>query len=382
MRVAIVGAGIGGLAAAGALRRAGVEADVYERRPGPQPIGAGLHLWPNALHALRSVGVAEEVERAGLVVERRLMINQGGRTLGDLPTTELYAKAGAPTVTISRPALNQVLLRAVGEETVGFGRACSGVTVHPDRVELAFEDGTSAEADAVVGADGIGSRVRADLLGSGPAPPTGFGAWRTVIDWPDEDQVFFRIFFGARRVFVTYPVAPGRRYFLATMQIEPGSDPGPERRREWLLGHYAPFPRFVREILEAIPADVPIHHTDLADREPVEAWGEGRATLLGDAAHPMTPFTAMGACTAIEDAAVLARELARAGDDVAGALRAYERERIPRTTHFVEESRKVGRLMHQGNPVVRPLRDLLFPIVIRMMGPRPTVEEMSYLRPG
>jgi 2-polyprenyl-6-methoxyphenol hydroxylase-like FAD-dependent oxidoreductase len=378
VRVVIIGAGIGGLTAAIALRAAGLSVVLYERQPGPAVLGAGLHLWPNALHALRSIGLADAVQQAGVVIERRLMINQAGRVLSDTPTAEIHRKVGAPTVTISRPSLYAILQRATGGDIVRFGKAAAGARLHPDAAEVVFEDGSTDRAEVVVGADGIASSLRKQLLGPEPAPPAGYGAWRTIVDWPDEAVVRFRIFFGSRRVFVSYPVAPGRRYFLATMRIAPGSDPGPGRRRDWLLEQYAGFPTFVREVIGAVPEHGSISHSDLADREPVERWGQGRATLLGDAAHPMTPFTAMGACTAIEDAVVLARALARGSADVPAALGAYERERIPRTSHFVEESRKVGKLMHMRNPVARRLRDLLLPIAIRLGGPRPTVEEMRY----
>lgn len=364
MRALVVGAGAGGLTAAVALRRAGIDVTVFERAPAPLRVGAGVHIWTNALLALGHLGLGDRAAEAGSRLERSLFLTRTGRALVDWPTGEWGRDLGAPTVGIKRPELNDLLLRAIEDDLLRFGMLCTGFSQDADGVEARFEGGHIERGDALVGADGLESTIRAQLLGPEPPRYAGYTGRRAVLAWPDEDTGVLRVFEGPGCRFVTYPVAPGERYFLSTVRSPPGGHDEPGQSRAILREQYADFVDPVPAIIDATP-EQSIMRTDIVDRDPVRRWGEGRVTLLGDAAHPMTPDLAMGACMAIEDGVVLAESLRGADNDVAAALRSYERDRMRRTARLTNQSRTLGRMSHWSNPVACTVRDAVQTAVMR-----------------
>lgn len=367
MNVIVIGGGIGGLTLTAALRQAGVGAVAYERAQGPNPFGGGVHLSSNAMGVYQGLGLEPAIVEGGVEIERSVFRTSAGRVMVDWPHGDLGRKLGAPMVGLLRPALHKVLLAACGDDGVRFGVRYAGFEADGNGVVAHFEDGTEERADVLVGADGTESTVRAQVLGPAPTRYSGHTSWRGLLDWEDEPISRFQNYLGVGRRFLTYPVAPGRHYWLATVHSPPGGTDVPGEAKGKLVEAYAEFPEVVPALLEATPEES-ILRRDIVDRAPTKTWGTGRVTLLGDAAHPMTPHQAQGACMAIEDAAVLTRHLAAGQGDSAGALRAYEVTRMPRTAGFVNQSYVIGKLSHWPSPAACTVRNAVMTGIFRTVG--------------
>ncbi|GAA4722115.1 FAD-dependent monooxygenase [Nocardioides endophyticus] len=337
--IAIVGGGIGGLAAAAFLRQAGLGATVYEQAPRIAEVGAGLVVAPNAARQLRSLGVLEQLMENAVQLEigwefRRW---QDGTVLSaeDLASSceQLY---GEHTYTVHRADLLEAVKSQVPSEDVVLG--CEGVSLtnDGDTLRVDFADGRSTRADVVIGADGVHSMVRDALFGRARATFSGICAFRALLP-ADQAPEFARrpaqtLWIGPDHHLVHYPVSGGR--YINLVAFAPAGDFTTE---SWtstatvdeFLAEFDGWDPRLTDLIRA--AGVPGRWA-LLDRAPLDRWSSGGATLLGDAAHPMFPFFAQGAAQALEDAAVLARCLAEGIDEPAEALRRYEEIRIPRTT--------------------------------------------------
>ena len=353
----MVGAGIGGLAAALALTRAGIEPLLFERSPDLAPLGAGLTLWPNAVHALRGLDAGAALEASSAALGAGALRSWQGRTLTRTDMHELERRFGAPAIAVHRAELQRTLLEALapirpllGARLDRFEQDGSGVTAR-------FEDGREARGDVLVGADGIDSTVRRWLLGDGPPRYAGYIAWRAVTDF-DQRRVVAGESWGPGSLFGLLPLTDGRLYWFGTRPARAGEhDEGPEQRKRDVLGRFAAWHEPIASIVESTAATDVLRH-DVVDRPPRRGWSQGRVTLLGDAAHPMTPHLGQGACQAIEDAVVLARCLAEAREAAQG-LRDYEAGRFRRTARIVERSRRIGRLAQWRSGPARAGRDAL-----------------------
>jgi salicylate hydroxylase/6-hydroxynicotinate 3-monooxygenase len=339
--IAIIGAGMGGLAAAATLGRAGFPVAVFEQAPAFARIGAGIQMMPNSMKVLRGIGVEERLRQVAFAPYSHL--NRAwdtGDIMRELPMPEsLY---GAPYLCMHRGDLHDALAAVVPNERVHLGKKLVGLDEARGGVTLAFADGTRARAEAVIGADGIHSRVR-DLI-VGPDAPLHRGriAYRAVFPAAllhGRDLGGSRTkWWGVDRHIVTYYTTRARgEVYLVTSVPEPAEW---LTRESWsakgdvreLRRAYEGFHPDVGAVLDACPD---CHKWAILEREPLARWSDGRVALLGDAAHPMTPYMAQGAATAIEDAAVLARALAAsAGEDIEGAFRGYEAHRKPRTSRI------------------------------------------------
>lgn len=350
----IVGAGIGGLSAAIALRRAGIDASVYERAPALGEVGAGISLWPNATRVLRSWGLLGEVVARGFPFTGGEMRTPDGRLIRRMP----LPPSDAPAVLIHRADLHAVLAAALPSWAVNTGAPLRGFRETEGGVVAELDESGTAEGRLLVGADGLRSTVRAQLLGDGEPVYRGYPVWRGVAPAGAATWGALTETMGRGRRFGIVPIGGGRVAWWAAAAEPAGTDDGgPEARRAKLLrlfgGWHAPVPA----LLDATPADS-ILKNDTFDRPPARRWGHGRVTLLGDAAHPTTPNLGQGGCMAIVDADALARALA-AGGGVPAALRAYEAARRRPTARVVRESLRYGRIAQAGGPAAT-LRDAAF----------------------
>ncbi len=352
--IVVVGAGIGGLAAAAALRRVGRPVVVLERADAMREIGAALSLGVNAMTALRSLGLADAVRRAGAPVSVVEIRDREGRSLCRVDTADLARRRGVPIVLVHRADLQRVLAEAAGSDVVRLGADCADVRPDEAGVTVRLADGAEIRGAGVVGADGIRSAVRRALGDRTEPRYAGYTCWRGVAPWAVPEGVGVEVWGRARR-FGFAPLPGGRTYWYATRNA-PQDEAERGVRKDEVLAEFDGWHAPVRDLIEATDAGVLLRH-DILDRPPSRAWGRGRVTLLGDAAHAMTPNLGQGACQAIEDAVVLARSLAATGD-VAAAFRAYEAARMPRTAAIVRESWRVGRAGQLGGRVPCALRDL------------------------
>jgi 2-polyprenyl-6-methoxyphenol hydroxylase-like FAD-dependent oxidoreductase len=357
--IAICGAGIGGLTAGIALRQRGFDVRVFERAPKLEPVGAGITVQVNAMRVMQRLGVADAIAAAGAPVDSGAIRRSDGKVLRAMNQLELVREYGAPFIAIHRSRLQDVLLTALGAERVVTGAGVTGVVVGTSGATVTLTDGSAHDAAFVVGADGLRSTVRESLFG--PAAPRAAGqiAWRGVcpraaIGTDTGGETWGR---GARFGFVA--INDSEAYWYAVLDTR---DAPPETvdQHAAIAERFAGWHRPIPQILRATDPTLVIR-TELFDRVPTDAWGRGPATLLGDAAHPMTPNLGQGGCQAIEDAWVLARELAR--DPSPNGLRRYETLRQPRTKRFVEESWRFGEMSQSSNPVLIAVRNFAMRVV-------------------
>ena len=355
MKAIVIGAGIGGLATGIALRRAGVDVRVFERAPELTEVGAGISLWANALHALRKLGVGAAVEAASESYEAGGLRAWDGRLLVTVATDVLERKVGTMCVIMHRAELQQLLLAALGPDTVTLNAQCVHVGQDASGVEARFANGESVRGDVLVGADGLHSVVREALHGAAPPRYSGYTAWRAVVPF-DVTGVKASESWGRGARFGIVPMSRSRIYWFATENTPEGGRYADEKAA--LTGLFGGWHNPIPALIAATP-DRDILRHDIYDRPVLRTWGAGRITLLGDAAHPMTPNMGQGACQALEDAVVLAQCLAHARE-ITGALRSYEQQRIPRANAFVTRSRQVGVIGQLESPLAIRLRDAFF----------------------
>jgi 2-polyprenyl-6-methoxyphenol hydroxylase-like FAD-dependent oxidoreductase len=276
------------------------------------------------------------------------------------PYAEMSRKLGVKDVRVFRPELHRALAEAAGEDVVHLGAECIGFNHDGNGVTAQFADGREERADVLIGADGIKSTIRAQLLGFSEPHYAPYAYWQGHINssHPKIPEGMCQIFFGCGALLGIIPLRGRIAWYSA------GNAPLAQRAQVGKAGLLERHRGWVEPIEDLIAStdDAAIRWLDSADRPPVKRWGEGRVTLLGDAAHAMTNNLAQGACQALEDAAVLTRYLSQDGDAI-GALRAYESRRIPRTTDVTKRSRSLGWSFQYANP-------LTYAVISRLMKQR------------
>jgi len=320
----IIGGGIGGLATAIALKQVGVTVDVFERVTELREVGAGLSLWANAIKALDALGLGTEIRAMALPESGGGIRTPDGRLLMHLTNAQLAAQFGELSIMVHRAELHELLRQHVGQE-IRLGMACVGVQPDGHGVIATFHNGEQVRGDLLIGADGIRSIVRDQLHGQQQPTYAGYTAWRGVVSF-DHVRLLTGETWGRGARFGQIPMKGGRVYWFAAHNAPPDQQSNDGEKAE-LLRIFGDWHAPIRTLIEVTP-EADILHNDIYDRPPLRWWGRDRITLLGDAAHPMTPNLGQGACQALEDALVLAKEL-QANADIPTALRAYEALRIP-----------------------------------------------------
>ena len=341
LSIAIVGAGLGGLTAASTLRLAGFDVQVYEQAVRFTRLGAGIQMMPNSMKVLRRIGIEERVRATSFEPYSHLNRQwDTGAVMRELPMPE--SLFDAPYLCMHRGDLHEALVSVLPADIIHRDKKLVGLDERGGRVTLTFEDGERAQADAVVGADGVHSIVRDIIIGPDTPIHKGRIAYRAIFPsalMGGKDVGLSRTkWWGVDRHIVIYYTRPDRSeiYFVTSvpesaewLTRESWSAMGDVRE---LRKAYEGFHPDVRDVLDACPD---CHKWAILEREPLPRWSEGRIVLLGDACHPMTPYMAQGAATAMEDAAVLARCLAETdGDDAGDAFTRYEAHRKPRTSRI------------------------------------------------
>jgi FAD-dependent urate hydroxylase len=350
VRVTIIGAGIGGLAAAVALRRIGIDTLVIERVASIREVGAGLSLWSNAVNALRALGLEADVMASASVIERSVARTPAGRPITAHDFSPLIRAAGAPCICIHRSVLQKILLDALPPSSVVTGARCVGF----DDSTAILEGDERVKSDVLVGADGISSVIRNGLHGSESPRYAGYTCWRAIRRDPAAPSgplPSALLVIGSGSQFGLWPCGVGQQYWFLTKN----SPPETKQTKAEVLALCRNWAAPVPEIIDSTPEEA-ILQNDIVDRPPLRRWGRGCVTLLGDAAHPSTPNLGQGACQALEDAVVLAHCLGGTSPAEA-ALRQYERLRISRTASVVRNSWQTGKVLQLDSPVLESLRN-------------------------
>ncbi|MBP0446286.1 3-hydroxybenzoate 6-monooxygenase [Roseomonas sp. SSH11] len=348
--ILVAGGGIGGLAAALGLARAGFTVTVLERAPALAEIGAGIQLGPNAFQAFDHLGIGDEARALAVYVDRlRLMDALTAEDIASIDLTEPFRRRfGNPYAVVHRGDLHGVMLRACQAEPRVTLRTSSMVTGYEQdgaSVTALLQSGESVRGAVLIGADGLWSRIRQRVVGDGPPRVTGHTTYRSVIptEQMPEDLRWnaATLWAGPKCHIVHYPLSGWKQFNLVVTYHNDAPEPvagQPVGEEEVMAGFHHVHPR-AQSIIR--------HGRDwklwvLCDRDPVERWVDGRVALLGDAAHPTLQYLAQGACMAMEDGVVLAQEMAARPEAPEAALEAYRRRRLLRTARVQLQSRQVG----------------------------------------
>ncbi|HEX2198164.1 MAG TPA: FAD-dependent monooxygenase, partial [Burkholderiales bacterium] len=359
MKVLIAGGGLGGLTAALALLRSGCEVEVYEQAAELREVGAGLQLSANGTRVFFALGLGEALKNQSCEAEgKEIRIWNTGETwkLFDLGKVSIE-RYGYPYFTVYRPDVLNVLADAVRREkpdAIRLGNRCLGFAQNDSSVSLQLENGNTVSGDALIGADGVHSRIRQELFGADRPQFSGIIAWRGIVPMEKLPRHMARNvgtnWVGPGGHVIHYPLRAGKLMNFvgalerADWQVESWSARGTTGE---LAADYRGWHEDVHALIRNIPEP---YKWALMVRPPMERWSTGRVSLLGDACHSMVPFLAQGAVMAIEDGYILARCLTELGGDIPARLRRYEDARRERTRRAVEGS--AGNIQRFHNPAL------------------------------
>jgi 2-polyprenyl-6-methoxyphenol hydroxylase-like FAD-dependent oxidoreductase len=381
MRAIIIGAGIGGATATVALRKAGVDVAVYDgaAEASHTYVGSGMQIAPNGLAALDWVqpGLAQAIIDDGIVLEHMEFLSSRGDLLAEWPIGEWGRRAGGCTVTIRRGDLQRHISSGIPDGLVRYGHKCSGFEQDADGVTVRFENGNEDRGDILVGADGLRSVVRRQLLDDGAPEAAGYTSYIGVVRADESLVELHRMkqFIGHGRRFVIFHVDLKTVCWVGYIGADVPRETG-ETAKQDVINAFDGW-RWVLGTLVYMTPEAEIRKSESFARKPVRSWTDGRVTLLGDAAHPMVSF-GQGANQAIEDAVVLSRCLS-GGADVFDALQTYEKKRIDRTSRLVKLAGASVNVLQWDNPVASMVRNrLMLPVFTKTVLPKSQTELYSY----
>ncbi|GHO77782.1 FAD-dependent monooxygenase [Ktedonobacter sp. SOSP1-85] len=355
--ILIIGAGIGGLATALALQQAGFAVQIFERTKEIRESGSGLTLWANAVRVLQELGLADLVQqlaqqpaptRAGFYTMR-------GKQLVQLPPRTVEEQCGGPTIAIHRAEFQAALRERLAPDTLVLDKQLIDLEQDTMGVTACFARGERVRGSLLIGADGIRSQVRQLLFPQSQPRYAGYTAWRgiaTGVTPPLMGELW-----GCGRRFGIVPLAKERVYWYATCNSPENAAERPEGRQKELLDLFKGWHPVVSTLINATEAST-ILRNEISDLQPLTYWSKGRVTLLGDAAHAMTPNMGQGACQALEDALILARTLRHAHSQE-NALDMYQQKRLARANMVVVNSHRMGLVAQWEHPLACWLRDSL-----------------------
>ena len=365
----MAGAGIGGLAAGIALRRSGFEVTLLERSSAPREVGSGILIQPNGVRALEALGIRT---LPGSALQGMELRTSSGRHLSATPIGRFRERYGTEIMVVPRSDLHSLLMETLGRDRVTAAAEVTGYEIGTGPVTVKLRGGGRLEADLSIGADGLRSAVRAQMLGDGEPHYLGCTAWRATthlagtglqggqgLNW-----------WGPGGEFGVLPMG-STVYWFATANVDRGGEDPPGGRIQALLDRFGDWEAPIAAVIASTRPDA-ILRNDIYDRPPARRWVDGPVALLGDAAHPMAPNAAQGACQALEDAVALGAALAEA-PDIGSGLVAYERRRLNRANGFVRISRQISGTVKTENPFLGGLRNL----AARLMPERLLLSQMD-----
>jgi salicylate hydroxylase len=355
-KILIAGAGLGGLAAASSLMKAGHDVEVFEQAPALGEVGAGIQVSANAMHVLRHLGLGPQIEQVGVKPGAYVFrLYNTGEVIQEFPLAAKHeAQFGAPYTQMHRADFHELLAAKAREfkpDVIRLDHRITGFAEDDSGVELRFANGTSARGDLLIGADGLKSVVRNQIVGPTPATYTGDAAWRVTVPIERLPENFLpkvmSVFIGGGGHCVCYYVRGGKLLnFVGIVETDDVQEESWTVKMPWeqLKADFKGWHPIVQRVIDEADHGE-CFRWSLHNRPPIRNWSTKRATLLGDSAHATLPYLAQGAVMAIEDGAVLARALDMR-DNIPDALQLYQRNRIERTAKIVNQSTDNRRLFH------------------------------------
>ncbi|VEP13534.1 2-polyprenyl-6-methoxyphenol hydroxylase-like oxidoreductase [Hyella patelloides LEGE 07179] len=358
-KIILIGGGIGGAATALALHRNGFYPVVYERVQELKEVGAGIALWANATHVLKNLGLLEEAKEMGVLTTNYQFNSQKGKELVNVPVDGFEL----PVIGIHRADLHELLWRKLPQKQFVLGETFERFSQDKNKVRAHFTSSLTAEGDALIGADGLRSKVRTELFGFKPPIYRNFTTWRGLTSHvPDTYRPgYIREFLGRGKEFGFMMLELGRMYWYAAAKAPENQPDAPMVRKKELENVFQDWFYSIPELIAATD-ETDIIKTDLYDRVPALPWSKQNITLLGDAAHPTLPTLGQGACMALEDALIVTKCLLEYPEPTV-AFQQYESQRFSRTKSIVEQSLLSGQMGQLAHPITVKLRETLMKLM-------------------
>ncbi len=355
LSVGIIGGGIGGVTTAVALRHFGIEATVYEKAAQMREIGAGMMLWVNAARVFSELGLFEKILVKSGVTEKFQVRKSNGDCLMNISTGDFEV----PSVCIPRADLLAILVSAFPSERIELGREFARFEQFAEKARVHFADGSSAEHDILIGADGLRSQVREQLFGRSEPIYHGYTIWRGIGRYEGTDIApkTSSETWGKGRRFGILNTGGGKFTWYAAVNVQQNYQDSESGRKAELLEMFDGWHSPIADLIVSTPEEL-IMKNGACDHNPMQKWVKGRVALLGDSAHACTPNLGQGGGMAIEDALVLAKSL-NSESSVESALRLYEKCRTVRTRHIQQRSRLMGQIAQLENSLIVKGREIL-----------------------
>jgi len=358
MKIDIIGAGIGGLTTAIALKQKDFSIRIFEQAGKIKPVGAGIILANNAMQVYDKLGLRDLIENSGNHISTMNVTKRGLETISNVEFDSFEKKFGVKNIAIHRGVLQQILLKALNENEIHTSKHLIELKKESS-LSLKFSDGTAVSSDVVIGADGINSVVRESLFPNSIIRKARQVCWRGVTDYmlPEKHQNELNEAWGRGDRFGFVQISPGKVYWYALKSYQKRMD---EFSNNEIGGYFKSYHSIIREIIESTPPES-IYTNEISDLSPISSWVDNKVCLIGDAAHAATPNLGQGACQAIEDAYVLSECLAKFS--VENGFKRYEQLRMPKAKLVVNTSWRLGKLAHLENPISISFRNRLMKMV-------------------
>lgn len=359
MKIAVLGAGIGGLTTAIALKKHNINVQVFEATDQIRAVGAGIWMPPNAMRIFDQLEVGENIRKVGLELTKIEIKDQFDKPISKIDGEWLNKNFGCRSVSIERTKLHEVLAHSLSEDQIYLNHACEKVEQTDDKVILTFANGKQKSFDYLIAADGIKSVGRQVISPKRPLRYSGQTCFRGISSADNLDllQGGSVEYWGDGIRFGLSPIGENKCYWYSTIVQEAGIRYSQEDIKKLLIKAFAQFPESVRGILGTL-GDINIIQTDLFDLLPSSEWVNKRIVLLGDAAHATTPNLGQGGAMAVEDAYLLAQEIAK-NKNMEDAFKKYCEERKERVHFIVDTSYKIGQMSNSTNKTANKIRNFL-----------------------